>query len=255
MTESDFNYLNGLADGELSQAETEHWKQRVAADPQANIAYEKILSVKRKLAAHSNIETVAPAGVMPKARSMGIIALPIRMVAASAAIFVCVAGLWFVLHHTSKAQPTSMLAWHKQFSTHEYVVSQTAGPLFVSLGQSADIPVPNLEPSKLYLVDTEVINRQESQKQALFHYRGLSGCRLTIWVKVEDQEFMAQGIANFRQWLVGNTRFGIIATGMDKARFASIAAYVESVTRQSKRTVEVTRLAMVDTYEKAERCA
>jgi hypothetical protein len=254
LSESDFNFLNALADGELSQAESEHWKHRISTDDHAAAVYKNIVELKIKLSACSNIETVEPAGPELKSRFLRTSARTRWVLAASIAAVVLVGGFWQALYVRSDTVPVSVLAWHKQFSTKEYVVNQTTGPLFVSLGQFADIPVPDLKPSKLYLVDTKVIDHTPLRKQAVLHYRGLRGCRLTIWTGIDQQELEPQGVENFRQWLVGETRFGIIATGMDKARFASIATHVETVTRLFKRSAEDTRTAMGDAYQRAEKC-
>jgi len=255
LSDSDLINLNALADGELSAADTEQWKQRVSTDVHAAATYEKIMDVKKKLSSMSQ-EHIIGSATVPRSKTQTLhSSTPVRWaIAASIAVAIFVGGTWFAFQGNPNADPIGLIAWHEQFSTQEYVVKQNQDPLFVSLGQSTDIPVPDLVPSKLYLVDTKVIDDTALRKRAILHYRGLRGCRLTIWLAMGGQEISSEGIENLRQWLVGKTRFGIIATGMDKSRFASIAKHVETVTRKSAIEADDTRVAMGDAYKRSVSC-
>jgi hypothetical protein len=259
LTDLDRDYLNALADGELNSEETQQWQQRIKSDPGAARAYDEILSVKQNLGLLS-IETISgqghhrtPAATLSSARKWAVSA-----VAASIVCMLFIGGAYFWMNNRMTPEPEGIFAWHEMLSEKEYVVEEHGGPLFVSLDQTTDIPVPDLKPSKLYLVDAKVLGNDETKKHAVLHYRGLQGCRLTIWygpVKSESSKMKADPRpVNLRRWSVASMDFRIIATGMDPLRFEAIADYVEFVTRQSEDDGQRTRTAMSDAYQSARSC-
>jgi hypothetical protein len=255
-SDQDFETLNALADGELGETEAAAMQKRLRQEPDLKAAFDEINHVKRKLGAMGlgraeEVAVAPPARIIPVSHPWAI--------AASVAAFAVVTAFLITQFSGSNTAPTGVLAWHDHLSQKEYVVTENQGPLFVSLGQSGDIPVPDLAPSKLYLVDTKVIGTEPNRQRAVMHYRGLRGCRLTLWYGSASAGYPivppAGNDGTFKSWTVGGGQFALIATGMDTQRFASIADYLEILTALTADDGSLGRTAMVDAYEKAVRCA
>ena len=249
------DYLNGLADGELNDTETAYWRRRIEGDPQLKREFEKVLAVKSKLSLmtteHDDFHDSRESSIPVESRSVGVIKWA---TAISVAAILVASAVWYTGSHNTVSNPKDLLAWHHHLSQREYVVEKHTGPLFVSLGQEDDVPVPDLRASKLYLVDTMVIDQTGGDKLAVMHYRGLRGCRLTLWSGPATKTTVLQSSLDMRHWNVGDRLFGLIATGMDPGRFASIADHVETVTRQSDHGSDNTRLAMDKAYRTSRSC-
>lgn len=252
---SDVDYLNGLADNELDAAETAYWTKRIEDDPLLKQEFENILAVKSKLSTmmtgyddhYDGFETTTPV----ESKSSGSFKWA---KAASVAALLLVGAVGYAISFYTVSHPEGMLEWHQHLSQREYVVEKHTGPLFVSLGQDDDVPVPDLRASKLYLVDTMLIDQTGKTKRAVMHYRGLSGCRLTLWSGPAVKGIALQSSKDIHHWNVGDRLFGLIATGMDPGRFASIAKHVETITKQSYHGSDSTRIAMNKAYRTARSC-
>ncbi len=256
LSDKDFERLNALADGELGGPEATRLRQRLQDEPQLQAAYDEIRQVKRKLGAlaFDGAADAPPPATQPKRASW--------WPAAMAASFVAVAGLSALLVIASgdpDVAPAGVAAWHDHLSAQEYVVTRESGPLFVSLGTAGDVPVPDLSASKLFLVDTRVLGSETEPQRAVMHYRGLRGCRLTLWYGTTGAAPAAwpkpDADTAFRHWSAGDEHFALIANGMDRQRFAAIADYVEVLTRLDAERRSPARTAMAEAYERSERCA
>jgi hypothetical protein len=249
LSNSDLEHLNALADGELSEAERAHWRDRITYDSIAQQEFDKIVALKTKLGLMQQLTGI---DTNPSVAKRNATFTARWAIAASIALAIVAGGLWFGLT-TNIDQPKDLIAWHNQFSGQQYVVKENSETQFVSLGTQGDILVPDLEPSKLFLVDTIVI--KESDGRAVMHYRGLSGCRLTIWTGLSIIDLHIEQSATQRSWTAGNQQFAMIATGMDEMRFQSIAEYVQTLTRLSVPGAQQQRVAMADVYKISRSCA
>ncbi len=256
VSEKELEHLNALADGELGGHDAAMLKQRLRAEPHLQAAYDDIRQVKRKLGSLS----YERAGRNPDRRAKRVLfrwqSLAIgASVAALAAFVVLLSGEFASRTDT----PQGAVAWHAHLSAKEYVVRQEEGPLFVSLGQTSDVPVPDLSASRLFLVDLKILGDVPENRRAVAHYRGLRGCRLTMWYGSAGSDPVqwatAGGNTALRQWRVGDGTYALIANGMDRQRFAAIADYVEVLTRLEATREENARTAMADAYANSVRCA
>lgn len=249
LSKSDLEHLNALADGELGANERAHWQNRISHDSDARHEFDKIVALKTNLGLmRQTSDTSANSSTIVKTTALA----QRWAIAASVALAIVSGGLWYVLKIDS-SQPIDLIAWHDQFSGQQYVVKENSERQFVSLGKQGDILVPDLAPSKLYLVDTKVI--AEGDGRAVMHYRGLRGCRLTIWTGPSNVAMTIGQSATQRLWTAGNRQFGMIATGMDEKRFQSIAEYVETLTKVSAPAAQKQHLAMSDVYKRSQNCA
>ncbi|MDA4846135.1 anti-sigma factor family protein [Hoeflea poritis] len=232
LSEKDFEYLNALADGELDDDTAREWRARIDSHPGMRTAYDEIVSIKRKLAGLG-----ADAPELPALGNQDSSGTGRWAIAASIAAVLLAGAVVFWPGGETTGQPQSIAAWHDRFSGQEYVVDQGDQPLFVSFGTIADIPIPDLQAWRLYLVDHHVLDQGTPSAQAVLHYRGLRGCRLTIRYGASVQPVSAEAApaadGNFRHWLAGSSDISIIASGMDAGRFGSIADYVELLTKAS----------------------
>ncbi|MCP4319109.1 MAG: hypothetical protein GY789_24735 [Hyphomicrobiales bacterium] len=251
LSDQDHEYLNALADGELDEAQTRVWQECVRQEPEVKAAYDEIVAVKQKissLAVDHAVEQNCPAPHTDTRR---------WLVAASVAAIIFAGAMTFWLQSEPETAPRGIAAWHSLLSDKEYVVNESDQPLFVSFGQIADVPIPDLKAWRLYLVDQRVVESDTNTGQAVFHYRGLRGCRLTIWYGAPGNPVAVaepDGSGNFRRWLAGPTDISIVAGGMDSERFRSIADYVEMLTKLSADPNGQTQIAKADGYENAARC-
>ena len=256
LSEKDFEHLNALADGELSGSRATRLRQRLQAEPQLQAAYDEIRQVKRKL---GNLSFDGAANTPPPKATVGKPNWQPLAMAASVAVIAAFSAFLVFSFGNSDTAPTGVVAWHQHLSAKEYVVTREQGPLFVSLGTAGDVPVPDLAASKLYVVDTRVLGADPQTQRAVMHYRGLRGCRLTLWYATAGNEPVAWPTPGaetaFRHWSAGKGHFALIANGMDRQRFAAIADYVEVLTRLNADRDTPARTAMAKAYERSERCA
>ncbi|MEX3007321.1 hypothetical protein [Hoeflea sp. TYP-13] len=253
LSDKDREYLNALADDELSEVQAREWQERIQREPELKAAYDEIVSVKQKIA------SLAPDIAIERKYSAANSGIRKWAVAAGVAAIVFTGALTLWLQSAPATAPQGIVAWHKLLSNEEYVVGETDQPLFVSLGQSADVPIPDLTAWRLYLVDHRVVELDAEARQAVFHYRGLRGCRLTLWYGARTDTTSSgatpDGTDNYRRWLAGPTDISIVAGGMDAERFRSIADYVEMLTKISADPDGQTRIATAEGYENAARCS
>ena len=232
LSEKDFEFFNALADGELEDDVARQWLARIDSEPRLRAAYDEIVSVKTRLAGLG-----AEAPELPVLGNQDNTYTGRWAIAASIAAVLLAGAVVFWPGADPASQPQSIAAWHDRFSGQEYVVDQGDQPLFVSFGAIADIPIPDLKAWRLYLVDHHVVDQGAQSAQAVLHYRGLRGCRLTIRYGASAQPVSAEPApaagSNFRRWLAGRSDISIIASGMDAGRFQSIADYVELLTKAS----------------------
>jgi hypothetical protein len=92
------------------------------------------------------------------------------------------------------------------------------------------------------------------------HYRGLSGCRLSVMAVAAQQSgdvlpAPAPDGVLFRDLELGGYRAAVVADGMDAARFEAIADSVAATLLQDGGDADDYRTAMTDTYRRALPCA
>ncbi|WP_419914289.1 hypothetical protein [Hoeflea sp.] len=253
-SQRDFEHLNALADGELDEEHARAWQARIEGQPRLRAAYDEILSAKTKLASMRAGAPQLPAlGDQGSSRAGG------WAIAGSIAAVLLAIAVVFRPAGESTDAPQSIAGWHDRYSALEYVVEPGDQPLFVSFGAVADIPIPDLTAWRLFLVDHRVIDSGSQAAQAVLHYRGMRGCRLTIRYgasaqPVADTPTPAEGRYH-RHWLAGASDIGIVASGIDANRFQSIADYVELLTKAAADPSGKMQIAEASGFLNAPPCA
>lgn len=250
VSNTDFELLNALSDDELSGLEKEKLLSRLQNDDALKLAYAEILDVKEKL---SLIHTpdISIVSARPKSNRVRNMAL-----AASVAVIIAISALSTPFLPSNDAASNTALAWHEIFSDNRYVVTKEQKPLFISISAQADIPVPDLSPSKLFLVEYKLLGEKNNDPSAAIHYRGLNGCRVTLWVGPNDGTQMLIDDTYLQQhWAVSNLDYQVIATGMDKKRFETVVGYIKSITKPELKDENETQLLMASAYAEAKPCA
>ena len=256
LTEKDLAHLNALADGELGGNALTTLNQRLEAEPHLKAAYEEIREVKRKLGSLSferdGRGTAGPkASGLPHWRTLAIAASVVGL----AVVATLIAG-----DYAGRSNPMRRpVDWHHQLSAGDYVVNRDHAPQFVSFGTASDFQVPDLSGAMLFLVELRTTGEARDNSGAVLHYRGLGGCRLTLWVgRVGDWPERWPGAASrtaLRHWRIGDGSYALVASGMDLQRFAAIADYVEALTTLDAERAKKAGTAMADAYADSARCA
>jgi len=293
MEETDLEYLNALADGELSPQDITLWRNRIAAEPALARAFDLILSTKQGVQALQLADVVgiapnaAPASAPSKTTiptvegsrlgrlwdqlldvgrfdwlpTVGLNARTLGL-AIVLAFAVLTGGAWLTLQQSAKQQGVEQVAqsgaaaWHARLSQQSYDVGNPQDPSRVAAQLSVGFPVPDLQGSRLFLVDSVVVEQAAEREEFAFHYSGLSGCRLTLWVGHDVQDkTTANGVENLRRWSAGDNQFVIVATRMDRGRFLAIADFVEELTEEKAQLLDEQLLAMQTAYEQSASCA
>ncbi len=223
----DWEELNALADGELARPARLRLRLRLATEPDLRRAYGDILGLKSRLG------TLAPA-VAPR---------PVRRTArprAAAAVLVALAllggGAWM---REARGLPTPA-ELHATLSDAE-----PGRPAGLDPGAALD-----LSGSNLALV---AIRRARITQGAVaaWHYRGPSGCALTI---LSGPDLAAAPGPLVHHWRAGGTGFLILAQGMDPRRFRAVARFAEAETRRDGPRDDLLT-ALRDRTKTARRCA
>jgi anti-sigma factor RsiW len=240
--------LNAYADGELRGERRARLEALLAEDPALGDTLERITGLKQGLAADrpETPEKQAPDWQRPAA------AIAACLVAALLGIFA------YLPPDPAPTWQERLVAAHVELSDATFVVEQNRPLPVVSSRRLNDFAVPDLRASRLFLVEAR--SRQEENGEHLtLHYRGLRGCTLTIAaiapVEETAEDWRAAEGRLFAGWRIGKLGFGVIADGMDRARFLAIADYVKAAIADRLRPEDPLRTAMADSYRAAKPCA
>ncbi len=126
--------------------------------------------------------------------------------------------------------------------------------------KNSQFGIPDLSASALTLADVKTLSEQNPPVIAM-HYRGQRGCRVTLVATGgvtagEDKSSESHPDLLFREWQSENFKFTLLATGMDRVRFQSIAEYaIENTGRARRPDLKNLEIAMQQSYENARPCA
>lgn len=274
---ADIEAVNAFADGELGAADAAALKERISSDAALAAALAQVKAVKRGVASLSASDLLQPSSVAPAASSFP---TPSRRhevrpgwhvlsklgktrglaAAAVAALAVLAVTPWMMSAPPpddapqAAASPKGVVGWHQVLSGRSYDMTNRVAVAEVVRDLPGEYQVADLQASKLYLVDAEVIQETAEVSEFVVHYSGLSDCRLSIWVGRNTTPSILEGARNLRHWQVGETSYAVVATLMDTGRFASIADFVETFTRERGRWEENDLIAMQEVYDASTRC-
>lgn len=238
--------LSAYLDGELDAASAAKLEADMKHDLKLRDAFDQLSLLRGRvfmaLADESQVSTPARKSISssPYMRWAAGIVLAAGLTLSAATVF----------DGRDSAHPTGALAWHSHFSEKEYSVDPVTTNNVVS-ANITNFSVPDLTGSKLYIVDHQVT--EGASPEVVFHYRGLRGCRLTIWYS-KDGKTPDATTGQFRAWKTLDGRTIVVtASGMDNNRFATIADYVKVLLLRQPVERQVT--AMVDAKRISKNCA
>lgn len=249
-----WDQLSAYVDGELPSSQIAEFEARLQSDPTLRAELERLRSLKQDLAqlrppasGHTTMHAMTPAS-------------PGRRVAMAVAAAVIVMALGVA---ALMAWPTEKQTWlaravalHDLMSQATYVVEEGHVARLVSSGQALEFRAPDLTASRLFLVDVASTSDAEGPAIAM-HYRGMNGCRLTV-VALEAGDELSEPVETDSltyTWTHGGFNFAVIAKGMDRQRFNSVATYVEAAITDAMDRHDDLQVAMRDEYQSAQPCA
>lgn len=215
LADQEWEQLNAWADGELTGSEAEDFSRRLEREPALNEALTSVNQVKSALAAlrpetdRADGRNAANDNRRPWLWRLAGVAVAAMIAAA-------------VILVTPDAPP-SALDIHRQYVAQEFSPGDRSGLLPAS-GSAVD-GFPQLDEAGLFLVASRVEGNLASA-----HYAGLKGCRLTVLRGPFAPAPLSEGVQT-RRWAADNTRYQVVATGMDPAKFAATATYLEQFTQ------------------------
>jgi anti-sigma factor RsiW len=246
-----WDLLNAYADGELDAASRAAVEAEIAAHPRLGDELREIMEMKRALAS-----------MRPAPTEEGRPALARRTGVAGGAIAACLVVAVLAAYALLPARDQwvdLVLERHHTLSQATYVVDEARTYPVISSRLSASVRAPDLTASRLFLVDVATSASAAGEMIAM-HYRGLSGCRLSVVASVAPAgaalpEAPGGGGLLFRDALLDGYWVAVVAEGMDRQRFASIADTVEATLVHESEDGERYRSAMAEIYRRSQPCA
>lgn len=262
---NDWQELNAYADGELDGAARLALARRLAHDPDLAKALAEVHATKAALSLlrPSGSGATEPGAAQPDAGDPGAArrGASARAGVRRAALAVSLAAVLALgALHLALAPGDgwhgSPAALHESFSAQAYVLPETDRSPLISTARIGDLRAVDLSASRLALVDVRSLSRDGRDVVAM-HYRGRNGCRVTL-VALEAAAGEAaprpRGGGLSAGWTAGGIHYTLLAGGMDRTRFDSIAAYARAETRRFPARDEL-RLAMRASTDGARPCA
>lgn len=223
LSEQDWELVNAYHDGALAEPEAQAFVKRLAAEPELAAALASVKEVSQSLgglrptlalaSAAAPVELQAPAAANSN-RS------PARWLAGGAvAAALALAALW---GSGTFDTPTA-------FDLHQDLAEQSFSVGFSDLQRAEALSlhgVPDLASANLAPVAFKVL-----QDGSVTHYAGRNGCRLSYFLGNAAEPGQPPAHVQSISWTTGpSTQHMIIATGMDRAKFDAIAAFLKLAT-------------------------
>ena len=266
-------WLNALADDELSAADKAIWLKRIDEDADAKAAYECILTLKSNLKNY----TIQPKNNVMSTALHSPASNQLWKIAASFLVVFALSGMAFFFIHQNSSLPIQVadkeilekdktpFEWHVQFSKTQYDFTNITPKQQKLALSNTELLLPDLRASGLALVGTKLLKTKTKTSThkvhtQLLHYVGASGCRLTLHLgpilSLKDDIKKLSLETNFKNWTVNDTQIWVLASGMDKTRFASITAYLQEYTTAVSKKIYLSNLEdkMGDVYKTARSC-
>lgn len=241
LSEQDWERVNAWADGELAEPEAGEFASRLKEEPALNEALASVRQVSCALSAlrpEPGQASNEPGQASNKAANVN--RRPWFWAAGSAvAAAVAVLAVVMVFNTT----PTA-LGVHSAYAAQDFQPDTETG-MRPAAGAIVD-GFALLRDANLYLVATTV-----EADRASAHFAGVNGCRLTVLRGNFAQPQVTPDV-QLHQWIAENSRYQIIATGMDAGKFAATATYLEQVTQN--RLQDATVLALRNAVQSGTTC-
>lgn len=252
ISEYEWEKLNAFVDEELPKEEAVAFEEALLSRPDLQEEHMVLLSIKSGLRNIIDEKCVPIEDSLPFSRQFS----GMRKIAAAIAGLMLIGSLYLGWASIGESSKSIALDLHAAFSSKTYILSEAETKHTVSSFRYGDIDIPDLSASALTLAD--VVAKSVDNKEVIaMHYRGQRGCRLTLVAVDGLDEAANEKFGNMlrRHWQAGSFHFSLIAVGMDKDRFHSIADFVSASTQRSIQKLDSLRMAMKDSYESAFPCA
>ena len=234
LSEQDWERVNAWADGELADPEAAKFAKRLKDEPALNEALASVRQVSSALSA------LRPEPAQASNKVANVNRRPWFWAAGSAvAAAVAIMAVVMVFNTTPTALGVHNAYAAQDFQPDPETDMRPAGGAVVD-------GFPLLRDANLYLVATNVESGRASA-----HFAGINGCRLTVLRGNFAQPEVTPDI-QLHQWIAENSRYQIIATGMDAGKFAATATYLEQVTQN--RLQDATVLALRKAVQSSTTC-
>jgi len=249
LSETDWELINAYADGELPAEDKLEISLRLTHDTVLAAALAEVHATKAALLLIRPAEEPAP----PARDKSGV-----RRLALAASLAAAVAlGAFYQFGGVGEDWRDAPADLHAVLSANTYVLPEGGVMPVVSTARIGDLEVFDLSSSRLTLVDV-ITTRHDDRDVVAMHYRGRRGCRLTV-VALEallddPLQLPARHDGLGARWSVGRAHFYVLANGMDRDRFDTIAAYAKAESHRLDR-LNTLELAMRDATNKAQPCA
>ncbi len=251
---SDWELINAYADDELPAEDRRAVERRLADDATLATALHEVWSLKTNLQLLYQDSATSWPG---QARQRRLIR-PGPLMAAVAAVVAAIFGVGQLLPVSEAGDWDGVTSGlHAQLSGNAYVLAPANPLVTVSTGRMGDLAAFDLSDSRLTLVDARNVQVSGSAIVAM-HYRGPSGCSLTITVAGESALKHVSGARSSgalqAHWTAGPNHFHVVASGMDRGRFEAITAYVRAESLHQGNG-ERMRIALRSATHRARPCA
>lgn len=275
MNDRDWELANAYADDELGSEQRASFERRLEEDAALRDAVATVMILKTGVQAMKEHEApgacnrsadlvsdidpgMRPSDAEPR---RPLAARRVRMAisfAAALALFVVAGAAYQFVTETEGSWETRSVAVHDSMSAKPFAIQERDAVEFVSARGFSGMPVPDLRPSSLFYAGMDA-----APDHLALHYRGRNGCSLTLMAMTgpaihETADGMPANSANqhlFRTWVGDPYRYVVIAQGMDRERFETIADFIRSDLRLKRDAVDQLRVAMADAYRQSAPCA
>ena len=249
LSEDDWEMINAYADGALSSDDEIETSRRLTHDAALVAALAEVHATKAALS------LIRPAEE-PAAAARGKFGVWHLTLAASLAAAVAL-GAIFQFGGGGEDWPDIPTELHAALSANTYVLSEGGALPVISTARIGDFEVFDLSSSRLTLVDVRTTRRGEREVVAM-HYRGRRGCRLTV-VALEARQgdpavLPVRHAGLGARWSIGRAHFYVLASGMDRDRFAAIVSYAKAESQRLDQR-DTFEMAMLEATETARPCA
>jgi hypothetical protein len=235
LTDQDWEQVNAWADGELPEPQARAFGKRLEAEPALAEALASVRQVSRALSATRSEQTIPTPNANRNRRPW--------IWAAGAALTASVAAAAVVAFLMFSTLPNAIDV-HRDYAAQSYQLPDKSDLRRISAA-SVD-GFPSLGDANLVLV---AVDTQTDRASA--HFAGVNGCRLTV-LRGNYTPPEVSADVQMHQWLAENSRYQVIATGMDAGKFAATATYLEQVTQN--RLQDSTVLALREAVQSSTTC-
>ncbi|MEQ8603838.1 MAG: hypothetical protein RIB45_11000 [Marivibrio sp.] len=254
--------LSAFVDGELGAREAAETAQQIADDPNAAREAAQLASAKEALGQAIAAPALSVPSATPGLRRRARLrrwAAGLGALAASAAVAV---GLTLAPPAEAPASPDwaqAAAAQHAELSRLPQPIDAAAPRLERTTIAGFAPFVPSLEAARLRILAHIGFDGPDGAPGLAVHYRGARGCRVTLIALRDGAKGVSEALSPLAHaqgyiWRVGAVRYQLLASGMDKRRFAAVAQAAHEASRLHQPTPADTRLRLAQARAESQPC-